>query len=744
MGGEPAYQALFAPVVQVKPYSAILQEVILPTIHPQDREKYGLFMGRTALLTDFLAGDQPPVEEYRVKSDQALGYEWHSAEFFCFWDPVSHKAMCNVFVRQVTEEKMRQLEEKRRLEEKEHTLFLQAKRLVESEEELDFVHVISDYYQGIYVVDLERTWPGASKVPRYFEEAASSRRGTARARPWTSTVRSSWTRDYVASFRAVTDYDNLRQSSRPSGRWSSSSISGTTLGAPAGVRHARLHPESQKTLWVFEDNTTTVNLRQEGRRRPGSPPRPPRPPARPRASSGQHEPRHPHPPQRHPGHVRTGPAGGERPGKGQLLPGHPGRRPGSCWRTSTASWTCPRSRRGRWRSPRRATGSSPPFTTSSPSSGCGPRRRSSPSGPRWTRPSPNTLYGDDINLTHIVMNLGSNAVKYTQTGTIITLTVAWEPDPGGEDGALYIRMEDTGIGIRQEDLPYIFQSYGRLDRKANRHIEGTGLGAHLPAAHPADARPAGVESTYGQGGTFWVRIPQKGGGPHPLRPLPGRGSGRKTTATTTPSPPPRRWCWWWTTSPLNLKVCQGLLGPYEMEVYTARSGQEALRQMTQVWPDLVLMDHMMPGMDGVEATARIREMGGRKDPYFAVVPIVALTANAMKGVREEFLQKGFNDFLPKPIELDKLDNVLRAWIPEDKQKAPAPAPGGPGGRAHPRGPPAPAGDRRGPGHVLLRHRAGLPQDPLPLPGADPPAACGGSGRPRRPSSGRTTSSRSTA
>ena len=83
--GEPAYQALFAPVVKVKPYSAILQEVILPTIHPQDREKYGLFMGRTALLTDFLAGSQPPVEEYRVKSDQALGYEWHSAEFFCFW-----------------------------------------------------------------------------------------------------------------------------------------------------------------------------------------------------------------------------------------------------------------------------------------------------------------------------------------------------------------------------------------------------------------------------------------------------------------------------------------------------------------------------------------------------------------------------------------------------------------------------------------------------------------------------------
>ncbi|MFR6378602.1 MAG: response regulator [Evtepia sp.] len=104
-----------------------------------------------------------------------------------------------------------------------------------------------------------------------------------------------------------------------------------------------------------------------------------------------------------------------------------------------------------------------------------------------------------------------------------------------------------------------------------------------------------------------------------------------------------------------------------MEVYTARSGPEALRQMTQVWPDLVLMDHMMPDMDGVETTQHIREMG-KKDPYFAVVPIIALTANAMKGVREEFLRSGFNDFLPKPIELDKLDNTLRAWVPEDKQK----------------------------------------------------------------------------
>lgn len=181
----------------------------------------------------------------------------------------------------------------------------------------------------------------------------------------------------------------------------------------------------------------------------------------------------------------------------------------------------------------------------------------------------------------------------------------------------------------------------------------------------------GVESTYGQGSTFWVRIPQKVVDPTPCGPY-RDGEQRENNRNYNSFTAPEAVVLVVDDQPLNLKVCQGLLGPYEMEVYTARSGQEALRQMTQVWPDLVLMDHMMPGMDGVEATARIREMG-RKDPYFAVVPIVALTANAMKGVREEFLQKGFNDFLPKPIELDKLDNVLRAWIPEDKQKAPAPA-----------------------------------------------------------------------
>lgn len=164
--------------------------------------------------------------------------------------------------------------------------------------------------------------------------------------------------------------------------------------------------------------------------------------------------------------------------------------------------------------------------------------------------------------------------------------------------------------------------------------------------------------------------------------------------------------------------------------------------MTQVWPDLVLMDHMMPEMDGVETTQRIRDMG-RKDPYFAVVPIIALTANAMKGVREEFLQSGFNDYISKPVELDKLDDVLRAWVPEDKQKAPALPLGALVAE------PIPEDLRDLPDIDVARAcPTAAPARSIGKPssssGSRSPAASGASARPGMRAVGRTTSSRSTA
>ncbi len=668
--GTETYQRLRERSGGERSYSAFVRDFIAPTIHPRDREAYCRFMERSALLSTFLAGNQPAIHEYRVKVDQAPGYEWHAAELYYFRDPGTHQAKCNVFIRQVTQAKMHQLEEKRRLEEKEHVLFLQAKKLVESEEELDFVHVISEYYQGIYVVDLQEDQTRSIKVPRYFADLLE-RTNQCQSKALDLYCQELMDPSYVAAFQAATDYDNIRQKMdekrqveliyhKNNDTWLRLRI----FPMP-GYAAAR-----QKTLWVVEDDTATVQLRQEEEK----------------------------------ARVTARAAEAASQAKSQFLANmsHDIRTPlnailgmselGLREETQAEKDNCFRDIRSSGRvlleninsildlskieaGKMELTPESYQVLSVLHDTITILRTRAKEKKLTFhaqiDETIPSTLYGDDVNISHIIMNLGSNAVKYTQEGSI-TLTVTWEPQE--EDGILVIHIEDTGIGIRREDLPYIFQSYGRLDRKANRHIEGTGLG--LPICQQLTELmdgQLGVDSTYGVGSDFWVRLPQKVIDPTPCGPY-REGERRETRRNYNSFTAPEAVVLLVDDQPLNLKVCQGLLGPYEMEVYTARSGSEALHQMTQVWPDLVFMDHMMPQMDGIETTLRIREMG-RKDPYFAVVPIIALTANAMKGVREEFLNSGFNDYISKPIELDKLDDILRAWIPEDKQKAPALPPG---------------------------------------------------------------------
>ena len=668
--GTETYQRLRERSGGERSYSAFVRDFIAPTIHPRDREAYCRFMERSALLSTFLAGNQPAIHEYRVKVDQAPGYEWHAAELYYFRDPGTHQAKCNVFIRQVTQAKMRQLEEKRRLEEKEHVLFLQAKKLVESEEELDFVHVISEYYQGIYVVDLQEDQTRSIKVPRYFADLLE-RTNQCQSKALDLYCQELMDPSYVAAFQAATDYDNIRQKMdekrqveliyhKNNDTWLRLRI----FPMP-GYAAAR-----QKTLWVVEDDTATVQLRREEEK----------------------------------ARVTARAAEAASQAKSQFLANmsHDIRTPlnailgmselGLREETQAEKDNCFRDIRSSGRvlleninsildlskieaGKMELTPESYQVLSVLHDTITILRTRAKEKKLTFhaqiDETLPSTLYGDDVNISHIIMNLGSNAVKYTQEGSI-TLTVTWEPQE--EDGILVIHIEDTGIGIRREDLPYIFQSYGRLDRKANRHIEGTGLG--LPICQQLTELmdgQLGVDSTYGVGSDFWVRLPQKVIDPTPCGPY-REGERRETRRNYNSFTAPEAVVLLVDDQPLNLKVCQGLLGPYEMEVYTARSGAEALHQMTQVWPDLVFMDHMMPQMDGIETTLRIREMG-RKDPYFAVVPIIALTANAMKGVREEFLNSGFNDYISKPIELDKLDDILRAWIPEDKQKAPALPPG---------------------------------------------------------------------
>lgn len=150
-----------------------------------------------------------------------------------FRDPVTRQAKCNVFIRQVTQAKMRQLEEKRRLEEKEHVLFLQAKKLVESEEELDFVHVIAEYYQGIYVVDLAEDQTRSIKVPRYFASLLN-RADHRQSKTLELYCQEMMDPDYISAFQSVTDFENLRRSSSSGGRWSSSTARKMTFGFACG------------------------------------------------------------------------------------------------------------------------------------------------------------------------------------------------------------------------------------------------------------------------------------------------------------------------------------------------------------------------------------------------------------------------------------------------------------------------------------------------------------------------------
>ena len=647
-------------------FPEFVEERILPTLHPWDREDYARTMDPEALLAAFRGGNTRLSQDYRVKTHRAPGYNWHSSELYLFRDPVTRRAKCNLFIRLVTREKMEEMEEKRRLAERERQLFLRAKKLVESEDELDFVQVIADYYQGIYVVDLNRDDTRSIKVPRYFQDLLD-REDRKLSRTLFRYGMELMDPDYVPAFREITDYDRLK-----------------TLLARQGKAELlyrkqdrtwiqmRIFPmpgwseEAPVTLWVFEDETATANLRQEEEK----------------------------------ARVNAEAAEAANQAKSQFLANmsHEIRTPLNAilglsemalrQEDPREKDACLKDIRGSGRNLLENINSILDLSKIEEGKmevepeeyrilsvlhdvitvlGLRAREKKLDFRAEIDETIPAVLWGDNVHISHIIMNLGSNAVKYTQEGAV-TLSVTWEPEAGAR-GVLVLHMKDTGVGIRREDMPYLFRSYGRLDRKANRHIEGTGLGLSIvqnltELMHGT----VGVESVYGQGSDFWVRLPQTviDASPcGPYRESVQREEGLHQASFTAPDAVVLLV----DDQPINQKVCLGLLEPYGMQVFTAASGPEAIERMTQVWPDLVLMDHMMPGMDGVEATTRIRAMG-KKDPYFAVVPILALTANAMKGAREFFLANGFNDFISKPMDLNKLDRVLGAWVPEDKQLPP--------------------------------------------------------------------------
>ncbi|MBQ7834605.1 MAG: response regulator [Ruminiclostridium sp.] len=398
------------------------------------------------------------------------------------------------------------------------------------------------------------------------------------------------------------------------------------------------------------------------------------------------------------------------------------------------------------------------------------------------------LIGDEVRIRQIMINLMTNAVKFTHSGAV-TLKVSRSVQDYGIN--LKISVEDSGIGITEENLEKLFESFQQVDTRKNRSIEGTGLG--LAISKRLVTQMGGfinVSSTYGQGSVFSFVLPLKVSDPRPFisvkEPekvnaavfidfkkfeLPAieqqyvvlmneisRQLKVKMLHTTSMEElkssvdskavthcfigkeeylrhkdyflgissgvsvvliqdvidavqlPPSIKCIYkpfYTMSAasalnnesimlnlnerrgssisfsaprarvlivddtdINLRVAAGLMQPYNMQIMTADSGKAAISMLSSKDIDLVFMDHMMPEMDGVETTGIIRQL---EDEYYKKLPIIALTANAVSGVREMFIESGLNDFIAKPIELTALDRILKKWLPADKIMAPVSA-----------------------------------------------------------------------
>lgn len=275
---------------------------------------------------------------------------------------------------------------------------------------------------------------------------------------------------------------------------------------------------------------------------------------------------------------------------------------------------------------------------------------------------PDFLYGDEIRLRQIFINILNNAVKFTNRGSISFLL---DGEKQSDTLILKVKICDTGCGIKAESLERLFNSFERFDTRRTRGVEGTGLGLAISKQllELMDGKVE-VESTYGKGTIFSLEIPQRivEETAIAVKQFPVKGAEARAYDNED-----------WITAPLakvlvvddnevNLKVAKGLLSTYEIQIDMAKSGRECLEKMEQEKYHIIFLDHMMPELDGIDTFCMIR---ATDNEYYKTVPVIALTANAVSGVKENFLEIGFNDYVPKPIEVTKLDKVLRKWLPEE-------------------------------------------------------------------------------
>lgn len=274
---------------------------------------------------------------------------------------------------------------------------------------------------------------------------------------------------------------------------------------------------------------------------------------------------------------------------------------------------------------------------------------------------PNSLYGDEVRIRQVLVNLMNNAVKYTESGSI-TLDVDYEQQDD-KHVLLKFSVTDTGIGIREEDLPALFESFKRIDLEHNRKLEGSGLGLNIAKSFiELMGGTIDVSSVYGQGSTFTVHIPQlvKGDNKIGVFNMDNADSKKKKYVASFHAPNAKLLIV--DDVPINIKVIKGLIRQTQVNIDAAESGPECLEKMATTKYDLVLLDHMMPNMDGVEVMKRLTE---DKTHANQDTPIIMLTANAILGAKEEYLELGFAGYLSKPVHPDELEAMIVKNLPSE-------------------------------------------------------------------------------
>lgn len=280
---------------------------------------------------------------------------------------------------------------------------------------------------------------------------------------------------------------------------------------------------------------------------------------------------------------------------------------------------------------------------------------------------PMKLCGDETHIRQIIMNLLTNAVKYTEKGTV-KLIVSGRFTDGGF--VLKVDVSDTGIGIAEENLPQLFTQFQRFDLQRNRNIEGTGLGLSI-VKRLCDLMSGTItaRSVLGSGSTFTVELPQKVVDSTPCGGVNLNYSAGAEHEYHHSFEAPEAKILAVDDLPVNLLVIANLLKETRIKIDTAGSGRECMDKCSQQKYDLILMDHMMPEMDGVLTFEKLH--GDKSSPNFET-PVIMLTANALAGMREQYMDVGFADYVSKPVRGAKLEEAIRRNLPESLIKPASP------------------------------------------------------------------------